>query len=340
MRIIFDSILLVIDNHFHWKGKNKMKKNKWFSFLPLLVMMSVLFLAACSQETKEEADKESDENTASDTRTYASEEGDIEIPANPERVAVMAATYPGNFLELGVTPIAITDWSANSKFLGDQLKDAEVVAPDDYETLLELAPDLIVTYTGDENMAKYKEIAPTIGLTYEKYGYIEQHLEIGKILGKEEEAQAWVDEWNAKAEEAKKKVQEAIGTEATATVVETFGKDTYVYGQNWGRGTEVIYQALGMKAPEKVEGEAFGPGYKAISAEAIPEYAGDYIFVGEGANVSSSTFMETGLWKNIPAVQAGNVITFDSDSFYFNDPISIEKELEFIVDALIEKAAK
>jgi iron complex transport system substrate-binding protein len=340
MRIIFGSILVVIDNHFHWKGMNYMKKNKLFSVLSLLVIMSAIFLAACSQSEEEGNEQESEDNAAAETRTYASEEGDIEIPANPERVAVMAATYPGNFLELGVTPIAITDWSANSQFFGDQLKGAEVVAPDDYETLIELAPDLIITYTGDENMAKYKEIAPTIGMTYEKYGYIEQHLEIGKILGKEEEAQSWVDEWNAKAEEAKKTVQAAIGTDVTATVVETFGKDTYVYGQNWGRGTEVIYQALGIKAPEKVEAEAFGPGYKAISAEAIPEYAGDYIFVGEGANVSSSTFMETDLWKNIPAVQKGNVIKFDSDSFYFNDPISIEKELEFIVDALTEKAAQ
>lgn len=314
-------------------------KRKLFSVLPLLMIISALFLAACSQE-KEESGQEKESNTEAETRTYASEEGDIEIPANPERVAVMAATYPGNFLELGVTPVAITDWSAKSKFLGDKLKDAKVVAPDDYETLIGLEPDLIITYTGDENMAKYKEIAPTVGLSYEKYNYLDQHLEIGKILGKEEEAQKWVDEWNAKAEEAKKKVQEAIGTNATATVVETFGKDTYVYGKNWGRGTEVIYQALGMKAPEKVEAEAFGPGYKAISAEAIPEYAGDYIFVGEGANVSSSTFMETDLWKNIPAVKAGNVITFDSDSFYFNDPISVEKELDFIVDALTKKAAQ
>ncbi|MCM3787016.1 iron-hydroxamate ABC transporter substrate-binding protein [Domibacillus indicus] len=314
-------------------------KRKLFSVLPLLMIISALFLAACSQE-KEESGQEKESNTKAETRTYASEEGDIEIPANPERVAVMAATYPGNFLELGVTPVAITDWSAKSKFLGDKLKDAKVVAPDDYETLIGLEPDLIITYTGDENMAKYKEIAPTVGLSYEKYNYLDQHLEIGKILGKEEEAQKWVDEWNAKAEEAKKKVQEAIGTDATATVVETFGKDTYIYGKNWGRGTEVIYQALGMKAPEKVEAEAFGPGYKAISAEAIPEYAGDYIFVGEGANVSSSTFMETDLWKNIPAVKAGNVITFDSDSFYFNDPISVEKELDFIVDALTKKAAQ
>lgn len=339
MRIIFDKIYLVNDNHFHLERKNNMKR-KLFSFLPLLMIVSAIFLAACSQSKEEESGQEKETNTESETRTYASEEGDMEVPADPQRVAVMAATYGGNFLELGVTPVAITDWSAKSKFLGDQLKDATVVAPDDYETLLELEPDLIITYTGDENLAKYKEIATTVALSYEKYGYIEQHLEIGKILGKEEEAQKWVDEWNAKAEEAKKTVQDAIGTDATATVVETFGKDTYIYGKNWGRGTEVIYQALGIKAPEKVEAEAFGPGYKAISAEAIPEYAGDYIFVGEGANVSSSTFMETDLWKNIPAVKAGNVIPFDSDSFYFNDPISIEKELDFIVDALTKKAAQ
>jgi iron complex transport system substrate-binding protein len=118
-------------------------------------------------------------------------------------------------------------------------------------------------------------------------------------------------------------------------VFESFGKDLYVYGNNWGRGTEVIYQALGLKAPEKLEQDVFATGWKAISAEVIPQYAGDYIFVGDGGgNAANNSFMETDVWKGIPAVKNNQVIQFDSASFYFNDPISLEKELDFIVENL------
>jgi len=84
-----------------------------------------------------------------------------------------------------------------------------------------------------------------------------------------------------------------------------------------------------------VKQEAIGIGYKAISSEVIPQFAGDYIFVGDGGDGNAdNTFMESDVWKAIPAVQKHQVISFDSDSFYFNDPISLEKELAFIVEAL------
>lgn len=152
-------------------------------------------------------------------------------------------------------------------------------------------------------------------------------------MGKDKEAKEWVDEWNEKAKVASEKVKEAIGEDVTITVLETMGKDTYVYVQNWGRGTEILYQAFGLKAPDKVVADAFGPGYKTISTEVIQEYVGDYIFLGVGAEAADSAFMETNVWKEILVVQKNNVIQFESESFWFNDAISLENQLEFIVDA-------
>lgn len=302
------------------------------SILSIITMMALL--VACSSPSID-----SDEESSSETRIYHSESGEIKVPAEPKRIAVLAATYAGNLLKLGITPIAVNEWPKKNKFYEGKLDQVEVVTEDSYEKLLSLKPDLIITYSDDKNIKKYQEIAPTVALTYTKYNYLEQHIEIGKIVGKEKEARDWVEQWKQKVEKEKKKVQDAIGKDATVTVMETFGKDLYVYGQNWGRGTEVIYQALGLKAPEKLKKDVFGPGYKAISSEVIPQYAGDYLFVGEGSN-TQNTFMETDVWKNIPAVKEGRVITFDSDSFYFNDPISLEKELEFIVNELLKQKNK
>ncbi|MDQ0273763.1 iron-hydroxamate ABC transporter substrate-binding protein [Cytobacillus purgationiresistens] len=299
---------------------------------PLFFILIILvgLLAACGNN---ESNTSEQKDAESDTRMYESEEGEIELPAEPKKVAVIASSYAGNVLSLGITPIAVDEWALGNKFFEGKLDDAEVVTQDSYEKLLELEPDLIITFSTDKNLEKYKEIAPTVALTYEKYSYLDAHIEIGKILNKEDEAKAWVDEWNKKTEAESKKVKDAIGEEATIMVFETFGKDMYVYGDNWGRGTEVIYQALGLKAPESVENEVFGPGYLAISSEVIPKYAGDYIFLGDGKGGDNS-FTETDVWKGIPAVKEGRVINFDSASFYFNDPISLAKELEFIVDNL------
>lgn len=50
-----------------------------------------------------------------------------------------------------------------------------------------------------------------------------------------------------------KKLKQKIGEDATVSVVENFNKQLYVYGENWGRGTEILYQEMKLKMPEKVK---------------------------------------------------------------------------------------
>ena len=64
-------------------------------------------------------------------------------------------------------------------------------------------------------------------------------------------------------------------------VVENFNKQLYVYGENWGRGTEILYQEMKLKMPEKVKEKALKEGYYALSTEVLPEFAGDYLIVSK-----------------------------------------------------------
>ena len=158
----------------------------------LTIITVIALLTACTNTPT--ASKQDD----SETRIYQSETGKIRIPKQPKRIAMMAATYAGNLLHLGITPIAVNEWPKKNKFYEGKLDKVEVVTEDSIEKLLSLKPDLIITYSDDKNIKKYREIAPTVALTYTKYDYLEQHIEIGKIVGKEKEARAWVEEWKKK----------------------------------------------------------------------------------------------------------------------------------------------
>ncbi|MFP3394459.1 ABC transporter substrate-binding protein, partial [Brevibacillus sp. SIMBA_076] len=78
--------------------------------------------------------------------------------------------------------------------------------------------------------------------TYNKVDYLQQHIEIGKVLNKEKEAKAWVKDFKERAAEDGKEIKAKIGEDATVSVFESGTKDLYVFGDAWGRGTEILYQ--------------------------------------------------------------------------------------------------
>lgn len=53
-----------------------------------------------------------------------------------------------------------------------------------------------------------------------------------------------------------------------------------MFNDNGGRGGQAVYNALGLKAPEKIEQDVIKKGeMKQLSQEVIPEYAADYMFI-------------------------------------------------------------
>ncbi len=71
----------------------------------------------------------------------------------------------------------------------------------------------------------------------------------GELFGKEEEAKTWLEEYDRRIAAAKAKVDAAIPTDATFSIMEDGEKSTWVYGDNFGRGGQAVYQALGRKPP-------------------------------------------------------------------------------------------
>ncbi|MFE6705923.1 iron-hydroxamate ABC transporter substrate-binding protein [Bacillus thuringiensis] len=294
----------------------------------LFISLTVLFVLVMSACSNGSTDKKNDaKGNKSETITYQSENGKVEVPANPKRVVVLSS-FAGNVMSLGVNLVGVDSWSKQNPRFDSKLKDVAEVSDENVEKIAELNPDLIIGLSNVKNVDKLKKIAPTVTYTYGKVDYLTQHLEIGKLLNKEKEAKTWVDDFKKRAQEAGKEIKAKIGEDATVSVVENFNKQLYVYGENWGRGTEILYQEMKLKMPEKVKEKALKEGYYALSTEVLPEFAGDYLIVSKNKETDNS-FQETESYKNIPAVKNNRVYEANMMEFYFNDPLTLDFQLDF-----------
>lgn len=297
---------------------------KWlFPFILLLA----LIISACSNSTPEKKDSAPKKEEQPKMITYQSENGPVEVPAHPKRVILLSG-FTGNVLKLGVNVVGVDVWSKNNPTFKNELKNVAEVSDENLEKIIELNPDLIIGLSNTKNLDKLKKIAPTVTYTWGKVDYLTQHVEIGKLVNKEKEAQAWVDDFKKRAEAAGEEIRAKIGQDATVSVIEAYDKDLYVFGDNWARGTEILYQAMKLKMPEKVKEMALKSGYYTLSAEVLPEYAGDYVILSKYADADSS-FQETETYKNIPAVKNHHVFEMTGNGASFSDPITLEKQLEF-----------
>nr|WP_144460943.1 iron-hydroxamate ABC transporter substrate-binding protein [Siminovitchia fortis] len=293
-------------------------------WIPSLLSL-MLFISGCS--SAEQKNGSASKENESETITYESENGPIEVPANPKRVVVLSS-FTGNVMALGVNLVGADSWSKMNPRFEKDLKDVEEVSDENLEKIIELDPDLIIGLSTIKNIDKLSEIAPTVTYTYGKVDYLTQHLEIGKLLNKEKEAKEWVDDFKKRAQAAGQEIKAKIGEDSTVSVIENWDKQLYVYGDNWGRGTEILYQEMGLAMPEKVKEMALKDGYYALSLEVLPEYAGDYVILSKNSDLDNS-FQETDTYKSIPAVKNNHVFEVNSKEFYFNDPITLELQLDF-----------
>lgn len=306
------------------------KRSLFFSLCVLLL------LGACNSgpQAADESDSANGGNQK-DTITYESENGPVEVPADPQRVVVLSS-FAGNVMALDVNLVGIDAWTKMNPRFQDALQGVEEVSDESLEKIIELEPDLIIGLSNIKNVDKLKQIAPTVTFTYGKVDHLTQHIEIGKLLNKEEEARAWVEDFKERAQQVGQQIRDKIGEDTTVSVIEDFDKQLYVFGDNWGRGTEILYQEMKLKMPEKVKEMALKDGYYALSLEVLPEFAGDYLVFSKYDDRDTS-YEETETYQNIPAVKNGRVLEVDAKAFYFNDPLTLEYQLEVFEEYFLNR---
>ncbi|MCY9657909.1 ABC transporter substrate-binding protein [Paenibacillus chondroitinus] len=283
---------------------------------------------------------------AAKTLVAKTTKGDVTIPAEPKRV--VAAYYHGTLAALGMNPIgASKEWWMGSPFLKEQeAKMEDIGSPASVEKVASMNPDLIVINGfAEENYDKLSKIAPTVFIPYNAYKNVREEVKLlGDTFGRQKEAEQWLAKYEQKAKESREKIKGAVKEGETAVIINVREKKISFLGDNYGRGGEVIYNMLKLKAPDFVQKEAIDSGKQLVefSMEMLSQYANvDHIFIcmNEGTTEAQvKEILESPIWKTLPAVKNNKVHMLDYKTFLHYDPISILGQADLITDMLVKSA--
>ena len=303
---------------------------KRMKFIPLACMVFIISMLAigCSNSSNINKKSEAEPNT----RKVRTVKGDIEVPTNPKRVAV--SCYQGDLLALAVKPIATEKPKEESAFK-NELAGVAIIEKWEPEEVMELDPDLLIVVK-EEDYEKLNKIAPTILIPFGELTTEERVTLIGEAVGKQEEAKKVIDNFKQKVKDSKEKLDKAGVMDKTFTLIESdSGKTLMIFGNKYGRGGEIFYDYLDLKAPDIIEKEIIDADqYRELSLEALPEYCGDYVINSTwgGPNILA----DNDIWNNIKAVKEGRVIKTSGELYFYADIYSMNVQLDKFVDAILD----
>ncbi|BCJ93228.1 hypothetical protein acsn021_07970 [Anaerocolumna cellulosilytica] len=331
------------------KGATSMLK-QIRSTMVVAAMLSLLLLTACSTTTTNKNDTaptptaaataqetENTEPVEEGTKTIHMDYGDVEIPANPERVVVIFVQ--GDLLALGVTPVA-TSFNDDAIF---ENQAQEITVIDAFsineEEIMALDPDLILWNTEDEAVYQsLSKIAPTLARDYFSMDYQERLRFFGEVLNRSDKAEELIQDFENKIADTKQQLADNGLSDKSVLCIQN--REEGVLSASWfGRGAKLIYDLLDFKVPDKLQ-EAMSDskyaknGSVELSYEVINEYAGDYILV----NGSLGELENNEIWKNLPAVKENQLIEAPTNMFWFNDILTMNAQLDLVLDSMLGTA--
>lgn len=311
-----------------------------------------LSLAACGnadkntdQSSQDKTEQQATNKEAAAERTLTDAMGHkVSIPAKPKRV--IASYLEDNLVALGIKPVA--QWSVNDGasiqgYLQGELKDIPTIPHDlPFEAVQKFSPDLIIMDSASMveggKYEQYSKIAPTYVIGTEvNNDWRDELLRVGEVFDKEDEAKKVLEDYEAKATEAKKEIEDKVGNPSVAAIWLVGGK-FFVVSENLSSGA-VMYEDLGLRVPDVVkEISASGDSnWNAISLEKLVELDADYLFLINSDAASGSPSLSEALWKSVPAVKAGNVFEFSPDeSWLYTGAIANGQMIDNILKSIVK----
>ncbi len=294
------------------------------------IFMTTVIFAGCSSSKNEKKEEAA-------VRTITTVKGDIKVPANPKRV--VANWYVGEVITLGLNLVGYNAWEQETMPFYDKLKATKKIEKWEPEEVMNLKPDLIITYD-EADFDKFNKVAPVLVIPESKNS-IDRIKFIGEATGRTTEAKEAVNKFEKKLDAVKKTLKSDKFVGKTFSIMEDWGPTgevSGIYYETGSRGGTLVYDYLGLKYPDKLKEliEKSKEGRGSISYEVAHEYFGDYIlwFQQEG---KESKYSKTDIWKSIPAVAAGRVVEIPgkySGLFYYSDITSLTEQLDYMSNAI------
>jgi iron complex transport system substrate-binding protein len=317
---------------------NKIRLEKKYLFIPLLITLLLLVACGNNNDDNETADNGGSENA--EEITVGSEMGEVTIPANADRV--IAPFHEDSLLALGVTPAA--KWAIGESvqdYLENDLQDIESIEWSmPLEQVLNHDPELIILENGLDSYEgaydEYTAIAPTYVMTEEETRDWKTQLQaFGEILGKESEAEQALADYETKVQETNEQIQDLIGDETLAMMWVTGGN--YFLFEKERHSAGMIYSELDVNVPTLVEelGETEA-SWDPISLEKLSELDADHVIIlGYETDEGIETLENSSVWNNTTAVQNDQVYYIEDESNWTNSGlIAAEQTMDMLIEML------
>lgn len=301
-------------------------------------MTAMMFVGCASNNTTNE------DKTTENTVTVTDVRGEVEIPANPKRIVDLSGNSDIlsilGYKVVGTANSDAYDYTKFPSYLEETLSGAKILGYSmqdtmDVEAVMNLNPDLIVISTVQEKMYDaLSEIAPTVMIQLEALNWKDDVRALGKVFGKEDVANEWIANYEAKAKDAGDKIKAKYGDDTTYLSFLASGGQFFVFdGAGFG---DVLYNDMGLAKPAGMP-EQTDISLPVVTYEGLAAIKADYIFA-IATDEDLAQLEANSIWNNLPAVKNGNVVILES-SPYFNQgysPIGREKLVDEIGDMLNE----
>ncbi|NJI61530.1 ABC transporter substrate-binding protein [Microbacterium oxydans] len=244
--------------------------------LAALPVVALFALASCAADPAPESGAGASEEAT--TRVVTTEQGDVTVPADPQKVVVLNYALAGYLYDLDVPVAAVTseDFGYEASYSDFWAEDAEKQGTEfitwsgdgfDLEAILALEPDLIVgggigfpLFLATDAYDDLSDIAPTVLVSGDKATWQDQYSFLAEdVFGKGEV----YDEALAAYEDRVDEVAANITVPAAPAAFFSILPDGTVYVAREDMGLPVVFDAVGIEAaPLFADGdyEPYTPG--------------------------------------------------------------------------------
>ena len=285
------------------------------SFWSLLVVLSIVLLAACGSNSSE---GKSDSNEK--TRTVESAIGSTEIKGSPKRVVTLYQGATDAAVAMGIKPVGVVEsWleAPTYKYLRDDLKGVKIVGQEtqpNLEEIEKLKPDLIIAskIRHEQIFDQLKEIAPTVA-TETVFTFKDTVNLMGEALNKQDKSKELLTKWDDRVADFKEEAKKDIKNWPMSVSVVNFRADHARIYQTGFAGS--ILTELGFEGPKNVKDKKQDI-ITLTDKESIPQMDADviYYFMDDQDKAVEKAYKEWTshpLWKQLDAVKAKQVHKVD-----------------------------
>lgn len=272
------------------------------------------------------------DTTSAGSRTVTHDLGVAEVPADPQRIVAINSAAIELLATLDIKPVGIAPWigAGNPAQVPAHISEAMDLTGVEFvgdanqpnlEAIAAVEPDLILMSGGGYYQELYdqvSQIAPTVAYAAwpedsPRSYWKEYFINTATAMGKEEQAQAVIDAWQARIAEFK---AAASVDEKHVSVTRLMPDSIMAYQKGSYSGT--VLEDAGVKQIEAQEVVNFA---ETISMEQLPKLDGDILLLIQSDPQAAiyNQLLTSPLWQQLEAVQADQVYLVNTDIWIGGD---------------------